>query len=476
MILLVSPPVAAQECAYVANTNFDDIAVLNLDANELAASIPVGRAPVAVAISPDGSTGYAVNDLDHSVSIFSTATRQVTTTIDLRCFDNIRVGCNPVDVAFGPSGAHAYVANLRSNNLAVIDTATRQVLHTLPAGGEGPSSVALSADERTAFTTHLFANTIGVIDIEQRRARTIRVGNQPFDLALHPDGQSVYVVNSDSGSVSVVRLADSSVVATLPVGGFPSGIAFDPRGRYVYVATGEGGTVVVIDTTDNSLLRSIDIEGVAADVGFSSSRSRAYVSEFVLGNVFVLDTTTYTRTHSITIGGGAASQRLAIAAVPDGCPLPPTPTATPTMTVTPTPTTTPTGRPAPALLTDLDAEERELSVSRPDAFPAYGTLRIGNELLTYSGKAGNRLLQLVRGAGGSSAMAHAAGATVDWVGMRGDANCDGVVTVADVAAWIEQRAEGSPGICGGDFDGNGRVDDADLEPLLGSLFTLPALH
>jgi len=471
LLLLVPLAVRGEECAYVANTNFDDIAVLSLVDSQLSASIPVGRAPVSVAIHPDGRTGYAVNEQDHSVSVFSTATRAVTGAIDLRCFDAPRIGCNPVDVAFSPDGIYAYVANLRSDNLTVIDTAAQQVTASLPAGGPGPSSVAIHSDGRTAYTTHLFANTIGVIDIEQRRARTIRVGDRPTDLALRPDGAFLYVTNGESASVSVVRLADSEVVTNLPVGGFPTGIAVDPTGSFAYVATSDGGTIVVIDTSDNSLVRAIDIGGVLGDVAFSPSRARAYVSEFGLGNVFVIATDSHTLSHFITIGGGAASQRLAVAEVAGGCPLPATPTPSPTSTMPPTPTRSPTGLPAPILVVELRVDGSELEVSRIDAFPDSGTLRIGPELLTYSGKQGSRLLRLARGVAGTPVTSHAAGATVTWVGMRGDANCDGAVSAADLGEFVQQRQHGLPGVCGGDFDGSGRVDDGDLEPLIGGVFT-----
>ena len=53
-----------------------------------------------------------------------------------------------------------------------------------------------------------------------------------------------------------------------------------------------------------------------------------------------------------------------------------------------------------------------LTLTSAAAFPSSGTIQIGSELITYSGKSSNDLTGLSRGANGTSAAAHSNGATV----------------------------------------------------------------
>jgi YVTN family beta-propeller protein len=69
------------------------------------------------------------------------------------------------------------------------------------------------------------------------------VGNQPFGVAVTPDGSKVYVANEVSASVSVIDTATNTVVGTIPVGNFPIGVAVIPDGSKVYVTDGASASV-----------------------------------------------------------------------------------------------------------------------------------------------------------------------------------------------------------------------------------------
>ncbi|PFF68881.1 40-residue YVTN family beta-propeller, partial [Bacillus cereus] len=65
---------------------------------------------------------------------------------------------------------------------------------------------------------------------------TVTVGDFPIIVANTPDGQHVYVANSDSDNVSVIEAVGNTVIATVTVGNFPLGVASTPDGQRVYVA------------------------------------------------------------------------------------------------------------------------------------------------------------------------------------------------------------------------------------------------
>jgi len=61
-----------------------------------------------------------------------------------------------------------------------------------------------------------------------------------------PNGNFVYVTNSYSNNISVIRTSDFAMVATISCGGGPYGVAALPNSNYVYVTKYLSDSVSVI--------------------------------------------------------------------------------------------------------------------------------------------------------------------------------------------------------------------------------------
>jgi YVTN family beta-propeller protein len=53
---------------------------------------------------------------------------------------------------------------------------------------------------------------------------TIPVGKRPWNMAVTPDGQKLYVANGRSNSVSVIDTRRLEVISEVPVGELPWGV------------------------------------------------------------------------------------------------------------------------------------------------------------------------------------------------------------------------------------------------------------
>jgi YVTN family beta-propeller protein len=96
---------------YVANGTDGTVSVIDTATNKVTATIKVGEAPSALAISPDGNRVYVANGGSNTVSVINTTTNTVTETI--------AVGIDPEGViAFG--NGRIYVANAGSNTVSSI--------------------------------------------------------------------------------------------------------------------------------------------------------------------------------------------------------------------------------------------------------------------------------------------------------------------------------------------------------------------
>ena len=136
-MILGTNPVEAQPFAYVANTDSDNVSVIDTATNMVVGlPIPVGDFPVGVAITPDGTRAYVANVNSDNVSVIDTATNMVVATIP--------VGDSRFGVAITPDCTRASVANLLSDNVSVIDTATNMTVGSPIPVGTGPRAVAIT--------------------------------------------------------------------------------------------------------------------------------------------------------------------------------------------------------------------------------------------------------------------------------------------------------------------------------------------
>jgi uncharacterized repeat protein (TIGR01451 family) len=117
-----------------------------------------------------------------------------------------------------------------------------------------------------------------------------------------------YVANHDSDDVSVIDLANDSVIATIPMGAGISALelAITPDGTRAYVTT--PGAVKVIDTdpsspTYNTVIASVPIDGLARAVAISPDGGLAYVTQYNGASVSAIETTTNTVIATIPVGG-----------------------------------------------------------------------------------------------------------------------------------------------------------------------------
>jgi YVTN family beta-propeller protein len=236
--------------------------VIDASSNTVVATIIVGLAPRAVAITPDGAHAYVPNEEDGTVSVIATASNTVVATIPVV---PVGGGANGVAVAITPDGAHAYVANV-VGNISVIATASNTVVATIPVGNQ-PAAVAITPDGAHAYVSNFNDNTVSVIATATNTVvATIPVGSVdsgPGGVAITPDGAHAYVMNSPN-IVSVIATATNLVVGSIQVGYWqygpvPTGLAITPDGAHAYVPNEEDGTVSVIATANNTVVATIPV-------------------------------------------------------------------------------------------------------------------------------------------------------------------------------------------------------------------------
>jgi YVTN family beta-propeller protein len=157
----------------------DEVTPINLVRGTAGSPIKVGNAPLAVAITPDGSTVFVTNLNSESVSPINVASNVPGAPIG--------VAGGPVAIAMGDD--HAWVVNApgsgeAGNNVQAISLATDRVGRPIPTQ-RGAQSISITPDDSTAWVACLNANSLVPIDLATARAGTpIRVLDGPFAVAI----------------------------------------------------------------------------------------------------------------------------------------------------------------------------------------------------------------------------------------------------------------------------------------------------
>ena len=118
LLLLSATTAQAAPFAYIANTQFNTVSVLDTASNTITATVAVGFGPIAVAVNRAGTRVYVANRVSNDVSVIDNASNTVIATVV--------VGVNTGDsslggIAIGPGGAPPPVAgsNLRITGMEV---------------------------------------------------------------------------------------------------------------------------------------------------------------------------------------------------------------------------------------------------------------------------------------------------------------------------------------------------------------------
>jgi len=263
--------------AYVANRGSDTVSVIDLRARRVINEIAVGHQPYGVVVSPDGSRLFVTEQGDSRLVILDTATFTTVATI--------AVDDRPSGVAITQDGSTLIISHLLAGTVSMISLDPPVQPHVVPLWPDSNlvQSIVLSPDSAIAYLPHTRANTgnpvltfdttvfplVSLVDLTVPRHL---VGEQisldsadspgiglPFDAALMPGGEILYVVNAASNDVTVVDLNSRQGLAHIEVEDNPRGIAISPDGSTAWVNNTLAGTVSVIDTASNSVVDTIDV-------------------------------------------------------------------------------------------------------------------------------------------------------------------------------------------------------------------------
>jgi YVTN family beta-propeller protein len=128
----------------------------------------------------------------------------------------------------------------------------------------------------------------------------------PIEMAVSPDGRSLYVVCQDSDEVRVLDTASGGISAVIKVGHVPRAIAQSLDGRRLYITNAWSDTVSVIETASRQVIQSLATGFEPSGVVVDRPNTFLYVANRLSGDISVIDLANGKETKRLLAGRGAS--------------------------------------------------------------------------------------------------------------------------------------------------------------------------
>jgi YVTN family beta-propeller protein len=218
---------------------------------------------------------------------------------------------NDGNMVVSPNGESLYVAACAdkpfASELLVINTQFGTITAALPLFNgtvrqHGAIGIAVTPDGTTVFVSNSISGSVSVIDAATNTVITTltspTIGPVPAGLTVSPDGKELWVANSgktprfDNGTVTVIELSDGLFTPTdlINTGGSPNQVVFSEAGKRAYILnagpTGSSGFVDKVDVRTHHIVNpnlGLGILDFAPAFGMALAvgESTLYVNNFI---------------------------------------------------------------------------------------------------------------------------------------------------------------------------------------------------
>jgi DNA-binding beta-propeller fold protein YncE len=239
---------------------------LDLATKKITSSIPVGRQPFGLSVSPDHKTAFVANVGMYSYPLITGATPKNYDSVLIPYHpygDNTPESINGTTIEgrsipgvgspLHPDAMSVFTIDLETNE--VIDKFKTgfqigQMIEDMEVvGGASPNSLAVGS--KYAYVTNATNDNISVIDYRNHKIeRTFQLhadpridryrGLLPFGITLSPDEKTLYVALLGFNAVAVVNTESGVTEGLIPSGWGPTRVRLSNDGSELYIATCRG--------------------------------------------------------------------------------------------------------------------------------------------------------------------------------------------------------------------------------------------
>ena len=212
----------------VANRRGNSVTLIDLPSGRVRAVFEGCSGAAGAVILPDSSKVFAPCSGGHQVMVIALAHNDANSSQPDRLETMLDVGRAPVDLALKPDGGEIFASNSLSDSVSEIYNGTDEVGDTYMIGAD-PVRGIVSRDNSLLYVANLRSQEVTIYSIDDGKRVNVnpplRVGDGATAMVFSAAGHLLFVADSRSGDVAVVRTASHSLFTMLPVGRNPDALA-----------------------------------------------------------------------------------------------------------------------------------------------------------------------------------------------------------------------------------------------------------
>jgi YVTN family beta-propeller protein len=263
-----------------------------------------------VTVSPDGRFAYVPiygnagvgepGTNGSTMDVIDLAQRKVVATVD---FGH---GVRPHLPVFGPKNHMLYVTNELDNDIAIIDPKTLKLVGHVPTGAEQSHMFVITPDGKTAYTTNVGTGSISVLDLAQKKVKTI-IPVTPLiqRISLSSDGSMIFTADQHAPRVAVIDTGTDKIKQWIKLPDLGYGSTITPDGKWYIIVNPLIDKVSFVSLETMKVEHTVSVDPRPQAVVAPAGMGMVYVSCTKTGKVDVISLSDFAVKKTINVGIGA---------------------------------------------------------------------------------------------------------------------------------------------------------------------------
>lgn len=310
--------------AFVVNGETSDISVINLNTDEVTATIELNdqsmpghggmdmgiswphhiylnpaKTHLSIGVPGADLSGGHPGGMDGMMGMFA-----VVNATDGTIAHAMELDMMNHNAIFSPDGSEIWTTQMDEMGMVQVYNATDYTLKTTIDVGADPAEVTFSMDGTVAFVANGGSATVTAINPSTKEVlATIEVDEDPVGAWPAANGK-VYVDNEAGETISVIDVASLQVEATVDLGFMPGFAAFNSMNNELWVTDPMNGKVHFWNKTEAGYVHggAFDTGAGAHAIAFTADEMKAYVTNQEDASVSVINTLDHAVIKTLTVG------------------------------------------------------------------------------------------------------------------------------------------------------------------------------
>lgn len=245
--------------SYGDGTHAGALTAITTATSELSKPLAVGPAPGPLTLSPTSGIAYVASYVARTITVIDPAAWKVDTTLTLPC--------GPTDMAITPDGNQLFAACADSGAVVGISLSNNRLQGAIAV--PGVRQLVMAGDGSTLLVVG--DNGLYNVDIDTDKVvKAVAETGNLVDAVETPDGSTMLAVDNSGAALVMINPQTLVTTKSLAVGTRPGEVALSPDGELAYVLDTSEQRLFIVDVATWKVAVTINVAPDAIDIAVPS--------------------------------------------------------------------------------------------------------------------------------------------------------------------------------------------------------------